>query len=150
MGDRDEEEELQMALRMSLHGSPPAQPDPKRSKPPSLPAGGESPEAAARRKQRDLMAAAAEKRLRSLPSPQPAALVSPSPPTVAPEAAKVEPELAAVPMAMEDVKEAGMAVEVETEGEELPPDVAEKLWVMVFGIGVSKAVLAQWTNQGIR
>jgi hypothetical protein len=51
---------------------------------------------------------------------------------------------------MEDVKEAGMAVEVEVQGDELPPDVAEKLWVMVFGIGVSKAVLAQWTNQGIR
>ncbi|XP_047066047.1 ubiquitin carboxyl-terminal hydrolase MINDY-3 isoform X1 [Lolium rigidum] len=148
MGDRDEEEELQMALRMSLHGSPPAQPDPKRSKPPSLPAGGESPEAAARRKQRDLMAAAAEKRLRSLPSPQPAAAVSPPPPPPTPEAAKVEPEPAAVPM--EDVKEAEMAVEVEVQGDELPPDVAEKLWVMVFGIGVSKAVLAQWTNQGIR
>ncbi|KAM0901103.1 hypothetical protein ACQ4PT_020201 [Festuca glaucescens] len=149
MGDRDEEEELQMALRMSLHGSPPAQPEPKRSKPPS-PAG-ESPDAVARRKQRELMAAAAEKRLRSLPSPA-AVVLPPPPPTVAPEAAKedakVEPEPTAVPM--EDVKEAEMAVEVEVEGEELPPDVAEKLWVMVFGIGVSKAVLAQWTNQGIR
>ena len=41
MGDRDEEEELKMALRMSLHGSPPMQ---------------ESPEAEARRKQRELIA----------------------------------------------------------------------------------------------
>ncbi|CAM0904679.1 unnamed protein product [Alopecurus aequalis] len=157
MGDRDEEEELQMALRMSLHGSPPAQPEPKRSKPPS-PAG-ESPEAESRRKQRELMAAAAEKRLRSIASP--AAVVSPTPslpPTVAaeqtsaPEDVKVEPEPTVVPM--EDVKEAEVAVEVEVEeekeGDELPPDVAEKLWVMVFGIGVSKAVLAQWSNQGIR
>uniref|UniRef100_A0ACD5UA46 Uncharacterized protein n=2 Tax=Avena sativa TaxID=4498 RepID=A0ACD5UA46_AVESA len=157
MGDRDEEEELQMALRMSLHGSPPAQPEPKRSKPPS--SAGESPEAAARRKQRELMAAAAEKRLRSVPSPATVVLPPPSqPPTVvaeqtsAPEDAKVESEPTVVPM--EDVKEAEMAVEVEVEvekeGEELPPDVAEKLWVMVFGIGVSKAVLAQWSNQGIR
>lgn len=154
MGDRDEEEELQMALRMSLHGSPPAQPEPKRSKPP-----GESPEAESRRKQRELMAAAAEKRLRSIPLR--ATVVLP-PPTVgaeqtsAPEDAKedvmVEPESTVVPM--EDVQEAEVAVEVEVEeekeGEELPPDVAEKLWVMVFGIGVSKAVLAQWSNQGIR
>uniref|UniRef100_A0A453BYQ4 Deubiquitinating enzyme MINDY-3/4 conserved domain-containing protein n=1 Tax=Aegilops tauschii subsp. strangulata TaxID=200361 RepID=A0A453BYQ4_AEGTS len=30
------------------------------------------------------------------------------------------------------------------------PELAEKLWLMVFGSGVSKAVLAQWSNQGIR
>jgi hypothetical protein len=40
--------------------------------------------------------------------------------------------------------------EEEEGGEELPTDVAEKLWAMVFGAGVSKAVLAQWSNQGIR
>jgi hypothetical protein len=169
MGDRgDEEEELQMALRMSLHGSPPAQPEPKRSKPPS-PAG-ESPEAEARRKQRELVAAAAEKRRRSVAS-SPAPVVLPPPAVAAaaeqnsaPEDAKAdvkaepepttavpmeevqEPEPTVVPMAAEVEVE----VEVEEEGEELPPDVAEKLWVMVFGIGVSKAVLAQWSNQGIR
>jgi ubiquitin carboxyl-terminal hydrolase MINDY-3/4 len=51
--------------------------------------------------------------------------------------------------AMAEAKE----VEVEEggeEGKELPLDVAEMLWAMVFGGGVSKAVLAQWSNQGIR
>ncbi|KAF7001759.1 hypothetical protein CFC21_017366 [Triticum aestivum] len=169
MGDRDEEEELQMALRMSLHGSPPAQPEPKRSKPPS-PAG-ESPEAEARRKQRELMAAAAEKRLRSVAPPaavappvavaplsavvvpppsQPTAVVAEQ--TSAPEDVKVESESTVVPM--EDVKEAEVELEVdvgeEEKGEELHPELAEKLWLMVFGSGVSKAVLAQWSNQGIR
>ncbi|KAG2566196.1 ubiquitin carboxyl-terminal hydrolase MINDY-3-like [Panicum virgatum] len=162
MADREEDEELQMALRMSLQGSPPAQPEPepKRSKPP--PPAAESPEAEARRKQRELMAAAAEKRLRAAGSPA-AVSVARSPPTPpppqpqlavvepppAPEAAKeekVEPEPTGV--SMEEPKE--VEVEGEEEGEELPPDVAEKLWAMVFGEGVSKAVLAQWSNQGIR
>ncbi|CAN6270230.1 unnamed protein product [Urochloa humidicola] len=163
MGDREEDEELQMALRMSLQGSPPAQPEPKRSKPPQS----ESPEAEARRKQRELMAAAAEKRLRAAASPAPfsAARSSPEPPSPqpapvesapAPEAAtkeeKAEPEPEPEPepagVSMEEAEEA--EEEGEEEGEELPPDVAEKLWAMVFGGGVSKAVLAQWSNQGIR
>ncbi|CAO2034993.1 unnamed protein product [Urochloa humidicola] len=155
MADREEDEELQMALRMSLQGSPPAQPEPKRSKPPQSPVP-ESPEAEARRKQRELMAAAAEKRLRAAASPSPFSVAPSSPPppepapvepAPAPEAAKeekaeLEPEPAGV--CMEEAEEA------EVEGEELPPDVAEKLWTMVFGGGVSKAVLAQWSNQGIR
>jgi len=58
----------------------------------------------------------------------------------------VDPEPTGV--SMEEPKE--VEVEGEEEGEELPPDVAEKLWAMVFGEGVSKAVLAQWSNQGIR
>lgn len=151
MADREEDEELQMALRMSLQGSPPAQPEPKRSKPP--PPVPESPEAEARRKQRELMAAAAEKRLRatavsvarSSPPPTPPqqpAVVEPPPVPEATEEVEAEPEPAGV--SMEEMKEG------EEEGEELPPDVAEKLWAMVFGGGVSKAVLAQWTNQGIR
>jgi hypothetical protein len=32
----------------------------------------------------------------------------------------------------------------------LPTDVAEKLWLMVFGNKLEKEVLAQWSNQGIR
>lgn len=152
MGDREEDEELQMALRMSLQGSPPAQPEPKRSKPP--PPAAESPEAEARRKQRELMAAAAEKRLRaaavSVPArsfPEPA-LMAPAPAPEATKEEKVEPEQATV--SMEEAKEVEMEEEEGEEGEELPPDVAEKLWAMVFGGGVSKAVLAQWSNQGIR
>ncbi|XP_039772844.1 ubiquitin carboxyl-terminal hydrolase MINDY-3-like [Panicum virgatum] len=162
MADREEDEELQMALRMSLQGSPPAQPEPKRSKPP--PPAAESPEAEARRKQRELMAAAAEKRLRAAGSPAAVSVSRSSPPPPppqqqqlavvepppAPEAAKeekVEPEPTGV--SMEEAKEVEVE-EGEEEGEELPPDVAEKLWAMVFGEGVSKAVLAQWSNQGIR
>ncbi|KQJ82594.1 ubiquitin carboxyl-terminal hydrolase MINDY-3 [Brachypodium distachyon] len=153
MGDRDEDEELQMALRMSLHGSPPAQPEPKRSKPPST--AGESPEAEARRKQRELMAAAAEKRRRSFASPATVVVAPPPPPAVVAEQTpspqedvKVESELTVVPM--EEPKEAEVEVEEEEKGEELPPNIAEKLWTMVFGSRVSKAVLAQWSNQGIR
>nr|CAB3484492.1 unnamed protein product [Digitaria exilis] len=160
MADREEDEELQMALRMSLQGSPPAQPEPKRSKPP--PPVAESPEAEARRKQRELMAAAAEKRLRATalpaavsvarssppPSPPQPAVVEPPPAPEVSKEEKVEPEPEPEPtgVSMEEDKEG----EEEEEGEELPPDVAEKLWAMVFGGGVSKAVLAQWTNQGIR
>ncbi|RLM65593.1 hypothetical protein C2845_PM16G07460 [Panicum miliaceum] len=158
MADREEDEELQMALRMSLQGSPPAQPEPKRSKPP--PPAAESPEAEARRKQRELMAAAAEKRLRaagspaavpvarSSPQPPPQlAVVEPPPASEAAKEEKAEPEPTGV--SMEEAKEVEVE-EGEEEGEELPPDVAEKLWAMVFGGGVSKAVLAQWSNQGIR
>ncbi|CAD6260880.1 unnamed protein product [Miscanthus lutarioriparius] len=160
MADREEDEKLQMALRMSLQGYPPAQPEPKRSKPP--PPAAESPEAEARRKQRELMAAAAEKRLRAAASPaavsvarsspQPV-VVEPAPapaPAPSPEATKEqeeEPEQAGV--SMEEAKEV-VVEEEEDKGEELPPDVAENLWAMVFGGGVSKAVLAQWSNQGIR
>jgi ubiquitin carboxyl-terminal hydrolase MINDY-3/4 len=154
MGDREEDEELQMALRMSLQGSPPAQPEPKRSKPP--PPAAESPEAEARRKQRELMAAAAEKRRRGAASPASVSVArSPLQPVVvepapAPEVTKEqveEPEQAGV--SMEEAKEV-VEEEEEEKGEELPPDVAENLWAMVFGRGVSKAVLAQWSNQGIR
>ncbi|RCV33614.1 hypothetical protein SETIT_7G096200v2 [Setaria italica] len=163
MADREEDEELQMALRMSLQGSPPAQPEPKRSKPPPPPPAAElSPEAEARRKQRELMAAAAEKRLRaaavsvarSSPPPQ-QAVVEPAP-APSPEAAeeeKADPEPTGI--SMEEAEEVEVAEgegeeEEEEGGEELPPDVAEQLWAMVFGAGVSKAVLAQWSNQGIR
>ncbi|XP_066348116.1 LOW QUALITY PROTEIN: uncharacterized protein [Miscanthus floridulus] len=154
MGDREEDEELQMALRMSLQGSPPAQPEPKRSKPP--PPAAESPEAEARRKQRELMAAAAEKRLRAAASPAAVSVARSSPQPVVEEPAapaleatkeqEEEPEQAGV--SMEEAKE--VEEEEEEKGEELPPDVAENLWAMVFGGGVSKTVLAQWSNQGIR
>ncbi|XP_062184194.1 uncharacterized protein LOC133888095 [Phragmites australis] len=165
MADREEDEELQMALRMSLQGSPPAQPEPepKRSKPPQPPAV-ESPEAEARRKQRELRAAAAEKRLRAVsspaavavarssPQPEPPAVAEPAPaPVVTKEEEKAELEPTGV--SMEEAKGDVNKVEVEEggeEGEELPPEVAERLWAMVFGGGVSKPVLAQWSNQGIR
>ncbi|KAF0913873.1 hypothetical protein E2562_024948 [Oryza meyeriana var. granulata] len=157
MGDREEEEELQMALRMSLQGSPPAQqPEPKRSKPPP-PAGEEplDPEAEARRKQRELRAAAAEKRLRAVVGSPPAAAVvavaQRRPPHQPAEAAPA-PEVAKEVEVKADPGPSGVSMEEaeEEKGERLPPDVAEKLWVMVFGKKLEKEVLAQWSNQGIR
>uniref|UniRef100_A0A0D9W4W5 ubiquitinyl hydrolase 1 n=1 Tax=Leersia perrieri TaxID=77586 RepID=A0A0D9W4W5_9ORYZ len=166
MGDREEEEELQMALRMSLQGSPPGpqQPEPKRSKPPpppSPPAGEESldADAEARRRQRELRAAAAEKRLRAvLPSTPAAVAVAP---VVSKEVEPADPEPEGV-LPMEEVEEVEEEVEVEVEvevemvageeedGEKLPLDVAEKLWIMVFGDKVREEVLAPWVKQGIR
>nr|XP_015636881.1 ubiquitin carboxyl-terminal hydrolase MINDY-3 [Oryza sativa Japonica Group]CAE04637.3 OSJNBa0028I23.19 [Oryza sativa Japonica Group] len=156
MGDRgeEEEEELPMLLPMSLQGSPPAQQaEPKRSKPPPPPAeegvAAADAEGEARRKQRELRAAAADKRLRAVaPSPAAAAPRPPAPEVVARE---VEVEVKADPgpsgVSMEEAK----AEEVEEEkGERLPTDVAEKLWLMVFGNKLEKEVLAQWSNQGIR
>ncbi|ONK57542.1 uncharacterized protein A4U43_C09F1560 [Asparagus officinalis] len=35
-------------------------------------------------------------------------------------------------------------------GEELAPEVVDQLFSMAFGSGVSKQILAQWSNQGIR
>ncbi|KAG8064456.1 hypothetical protein GUJ93_ZPchr0004g39315, partial [Zizania palustris] len=158
MGDREEDDDLQMALDMSLQGSPPAQPEPKRSKPPPPAGVSLDMETEARRKQRELMAAAAEKRLRAFASslvavavaprrPQPPPAEAPAP-EVAKEEVKTDPEQPGVSMeeAKEEIKEVG----VEEKGEELPLDVAEKLWVLVFGTVVSKEVLAQWSNQGIR
>jgi hypothetical protein len=74
-------------------------------------------------------------------------VVEPPPASEAAKEEKAEPEPTGV--SMEEAKEVEVE-EGEEEGEELPPDVAEKLWAMVFGEGVSKAVLAQWSNQGIR
>ncbi|KAJ3675137.1 hypothetical protein LUZ60_004179 [Juncus effusus] len=153
--DREEEEELQMALRMSLQSSPPGA---KRSKPrdltaPSSSAGVESDEARNRRLQRELMAAAAEKRIRALTKGK-----------------GTEEEVAVVEQEREsEISDETMReVEVEEEkgemkvielvaemplpelGEEMPLLSVEELFVMIFGEGVSRAVLAQWCNQGIR
>ncbi|XP_029130057.1 ubiquitin carboxyl-terminal hydrolase MINDY-3 isoform X1 [Cajanus cajan] len=140
MGDRGEDEDLQMAIRMSMT------PEPKRSKPRDAVAGAvsvspeDSPESKTRR--RELMAAAAEKRMaaavRLSPSKPPPARLSPSTPPPAMKGGELgrrveEPRLKGV-----------------NSSKELSADVANQLFTMVFGNEVSKGILAQWSNQGIR
>lgn len=128
-----EEEDLRMALRMSMQ---PSQPEPKRSKPRDGPAGApggspqESPEAKDRRLQRELMAAAAEKRMLAARPPS----TSAGPGSIS--ASKFENK--------------GKELGAEGSGKELSEEEAKLLFSMVFGSGVSRDILAQWTNQGIR
>ncbi|KAH9609005.1 hypothetical protein KSS87_020554 [Heliosperma pusillum] len=143
-----EEEELQMALRMSMEHSPsPASsspPEPKRIKPRDVAvavAGGaefpaeESPEIKNRRMQRELLAAAAEKRASMLVKNQP------STPAVA--------AAVAVPVAATEVAATATEVRVsesEELGEELTAEEANELFRIVFGGSVSKEILAQFSS----
>lgn len=123
-----EEKDLQMAMRMSMQYS---SPEPKRSKPRDVPVGApdgssnESPEAKSRRMKRELMATAAEMRM----------LASR---TATPSASKV------------DKKENELSAKGVCSGRKLSENEAKQLFSMVFGSEVSKDILAQWTNQGIR
>lgn len=157
MADR-EEDDLQMALRMSLQGSPP---DAKRSK--ARESVEESPETRSRRVQRELMAAAAEKRIRASADK----IASPAKLKVdtwrAQESKGKEAEDSASREAISDDKivevekvdnleklqKERMDVDLDL-GEELAPPVVDQLFSMVFGSHVSRDILAQWTNQGIR
>ncbi|KAL2995364.1 hypothetical protein AAZX31_10G213400 [Glycine max] len=136
MGDRGEDEDLQMAIRMSMQRGTP---EPKRSKPLDAVAGAvsgspeESPEYKTRR--RELMAAAAEKRMAA------AARVSPSP-SPSPSPVKKGGELG---RSEEDSRLKSVNLSKELSAEE-----ANQLFGMVFGNEVSKGILAQWSNQGIR
>ncbi|KAJ3700434.1 hypothetical protein LUZ61_004139 [Rhynchospora tenuis] len=138
--NRDEEEDLEMALRMSLQGSPP---EAKRSKPGdfagvsggSASVGDESVEARNRRLQRELMAAAAEKRIRAMGK------------------AKVGEEEVERSRKRDESTKKEVRVERKVlfeSGEELSLSMVEELFGMIFGGGVTKDVLAQWCNQGIR
>lgn len=127
-----EEEDLRAALRMSMQQHSP--PEPKRSKPRDSPVGPptssseESPEVKSRRLQRELMAAAAEKRML---------------------ASKSYSE--AVGSSSKSVKKGkDSSVKDENLGKELLETEANQLFSMVFGDEVSKEILAQWSNQGIR
>ncbi|KAL5999989.1 hypothetical protein ACLOJK_034666 [Asimina triloba] len=136
-----EEEDLQMALRMSLQPSPP---EAKRSKPleNAAAAPDESPEAKNRRLQRELRAAAAEKRMLAAKS------------SVAP--AKAEKGVAVGHTGSGAKADAAAACsqekgrDVTSGGEELSASDADQLFSMVFGNSVSRDILAQWSNQGIR
>ncbi|XVF37158.1 hypothetical protein REPUB_Repub19eG0121800 [Reevesia pubescens] len=133
MADQQEEEDLRMALRMSMQSS---LPEPKRSKPreaANLATTTTTPEES-RRLQRELMAAAAEKRMMA--------------------AAKSIP-ISSSPLKGERGRDLGrkqMEIKVKEVnlGNELSEEEAFQLFSMVFGSGVTKDILAQWSNQGIR
>ncbi|KAK8298506.1 hypothetical protein V6Z12_D05G258600 [Gossypium hirsutum] len=132
MADQQEEEDLRMALRMSMQNSPP---EPKRSKPRDtamLPAA-KTPEES-RQLQRELMAAAAEKRM--------LAAAKAAPPSSSQSKNERSGDF--------EMKEAEKKAKEVNLGNELSDKEAHQLFAMVFGTGVSKDILAQWSNQGIR
>eukprot|EP00268_Persea_americana_P037266 TRINITY_DN36926_c0_g1_i1.p1 TRINITY_DN36926_c0_g1~~TRINITY_DN36926_c0_g1_i1.p1 ORF type:complete len:604 (-),score=123.46 TRINITY_DN36926_c0_g1_i1:497-2308(-) len=139
-----EEEDLQMALRMSLQPSPPSPPDAKRSKPPRENAGlpsasgspEESPDARDRRIQREIRAAAAEKRMMMAKS------------TALPK--KEKSPMVAATQSVETAAGPAEERKVMNLGEELSIADANQLFSMLFGSDVSRDILLQWSNQGIR
>ncbi|KAL0432281.1 UNVERIFIED_CONTAM: hypothetical protein Slati_2562400 [Sesamum latifolium] len=167
-----EDEDLKAALRQSMqqHESP----EPKRSKPREnsgvgggAPQPEESPEVRTRRIQRELMAAAAEKRLAAAKSAAATAAEN----VESGRDVRIEKQMAEVKSAavknvegVKDVKIEGLegdskgkGVNVENvegrsriSGTSISVLEAEKLFFMIFGNRVSKDVLAQWSNQGIR
>lgn len=138
-----EEEDLRTALRMSMQNSPP---EPKRSKPRDGPAGAptglpeESSDVKTRRLQRELMATAAEKRMLD------ARKASPSPSSVSGSAGSSGSALAAKVVR----KDKELSLEEVNLGKGLSEEDAKQLFSMVFGAEVTKGILAQWSNQGIR
>ncbi|GMI82977.1 hypothetical protein like AT1G43690 [Hibiscus trionum] len=133
MADQQEEDDLRMALRMSMQNLPP---EPKRSKPreAAISPATKTPEEDSRRFQRELMAAAAEKRMMA------AATSAPS--SSSPSKNARSGDLG--------IKEAEMKSKEINLGNELSEKEAYNLFSIVFGSGVSKDILAQWSNQGIR
>ena len=136
-----EEDELKMALRMSMQNSPP---EPKRSKPRDGGAPVESPEDL-RRMKRELMAAAAEKRMHAtrIASPSPSLSHSPSP-------SKATIDRSSGKSAEFVRTEVNFGAKEGNSGQELSSEEVNQLFSMVFGSGVSKDIVAQWSNQGIR
>lgn len=161
MADHDEDE-LQMALRMSLQQ--PA-PEPKRSKPRENAnananandanadvSSSEVSEATNRRLQREVLAAAAEKRM------------------LAQKAAKAQNAAVSNPplrqgFGSSDIKEESVPPKkplsppqqvsrgkrtMDVEWQSLSAQEADQLYKMVFGNVVSKDILSQWCNQGFR
>ncbi|CAL5209402.1 unnamed protein product [Lathyrus oleraceus] len=133
MADRGEDEDLEMAIRMSMT------PEPKRNKPRDEVAGvvsgfpEDSPESKTRR--RELMAAAAEKRMATIVRVSP---LSPAGNKGLKKGGEVARRVEELPLRDESLCK------------ELSAEEANKLFVMVFGSEVSKDILAQWCNQGIR
>ncbi|KAK6938279.1 Ubiquitin interacting motif [Dillenia turbinata] len=153
-----EEEDLQRALRLSMQQHAP--PEPKRSKPRDNIAGDESdesPDVKNRRLQRELMAAAAEKRMMAAKT-----VASASASASASVSSARAPAPAPVSVSSSSVVSKGTSVLLEKGergelkgtgekfGTKLVESEANQLFSMVFGSGVSKDIIAQWTNQGIR
>lgn len=142
-----EEEDLKMALRMSMQHEPP---EPKRSRPGENKAAAreemESPELRNRRMQRELMASAAEKRITASRN---ASVIS----VAAPKVEKSIKERKDIDMGSEgiaDCKGENIMGMFGKSGVELSMAEAHQLFSMIFGVEVTKAILAQWSNQGIR
>ncbi|XAR49650.1 hypothetical protein NMG60_11032915 [Bertholletia excelsa] len=149
-----EEEDLRMALRMSMQSE---SPEPKRSKPRESvgavggPAGPpeESPEAKNRKVQRELMAAAAERRMMAARSAAAASTAVGSP--KAEKSVAVTKEVKGVGVANAAQSSSGVCkVKNVNLRKEISAAVANQLFSMVFGSEVTKDILAQWSNQGIR
>lgn len=139
-----EEEDLRMAMRMSMQHEPP---EPKRSKPRENVVGGGGPAGSpeeSRKMQRELMAAAAERRMVAARGAASAAQMSEKSVAVAVEE-KGLGDRAEGQQCMGDSK--GKNVEL---GKELSLAEANQLFLMVFGSAVTRDILAQWSNQGIR
>lgn len=164
MADHDDEE-FKMALRMSMQLETP---EPKRSKPwensPAVAAAAaegsaskESAEMTSRRVQRNLMAAAAEKRMMAATA---AAAVAVTPIPMVNDEASVQKLDKTVPSEQEPAgSTSDTPMQVVSDdcgthflefGHQLSHDEANQLFSIVFGADVTKAILAQWTNQGIR
>ena len=128
-----EEEDLRITLRMSMQHSPF---EPKWSKPRDTPVGAStvSLEKSPWHLQRELMVATVEKRMLAVRTGFASSLASSGLGSVS----KVEK------------KEKELGVESVNLGKELSQAEVKQLFSMVFGIEVSKDILAQWTNQGIR
>ncbi|XP_057841159.2 uncharacterized protein LOC131050879 [Cryptomeria japonica] len=147
MADHDDEE-LQMALRMSLQPPPEA----KRSKPRENVGTGasmEGSEASARREQRELRAAAAEKRMLSAQTP----LVQTVSPPVHMQQGSVKAEVKERPLTVEksspqQVYRGKRSIDEDSQG--LSVQQSEQLYSMVFGRQVTRDILSQWCNQGFR
>ncbi|KAF5784588.1 hypothetical protein HanXRQr2_Chr10g0418581 [Helianthus annuus] len=104
----------------------------------------ESPEVKNRRLQRELMAAAAEKRMAA------SAAVAKSGGSGSGSVVKSVCS-GGSEVKSEKVDECEpMVKEEKSSGEELALEQARQLFSMVFGNEVSKGILAQWSNQGIR
>ncbi|KAK9110480.1 hypothetical protein Sjap_018540 [Stephania japonica] len=168
-----EEEDLRMALRMSLHSPPEAKRSKQREN--DVLADGaaaavaaaaevevkeeESPEMKNRKLQRELRAAAAERRMMMAKSAVVVAKVEKSEPIAAVEKGSDGGDKGVKEVVtgekMEVVSGSGRGGGGKKEkdlnlGKELPIEVAKDLFLMIFGNEVSREVLAQWTNQGIR
>ncbi|KAH0681347.1 hypothetical protein KY290_023494 [Solanum tuberosum] len=155
-----EDEELKMALRMSMQKE---SPEPKRSKPGEEVSGGgggeegESPEVKNRRRQRELMAAAAEKRMLVLPKNVVVEKSGGSGSRVVECKGKsvnlVTGEDKNVNLVKGEEKNVNLVKGKEKNvnlGEELSLAEANELFSMIFGCEVTRDILGQWTNQGIR
>ncbi|XP_051149952.1 uncharacterized protein LOC127264455 [Andrographis paniculata] len=158
-----EDGDLKMESRQSMqqHESP----EPKRSKPrenSGTVREGESPEARNRRLQRELMAAAAEKRMEAAKVSAAAAVKSVE---IGKDVKMAEVETKSEPTVtgknVESFSEVkiwtsesshGGKVEDRTDMSETSLSISEgdELFLLIFGNTVSKEVLAQWCNQGIR